>query len=61
MIMQPLEKTLRSKLERTVKEAREISEEAAKFALNQLGIGEANPFPHLSEDDRELRRKLRST
>jgi hypothetical protein len=57
--MQPLDKTLRSHLERTVKEAREIAERAARAALEQLGVGEAAPFAHLSEQDRELRRKLR--
>jgi len=58
--MQPLEKTLRNKLERTVKDARDVSEKAAKSALDQLGVGEATPFPHLSEDNRILRRKLRA-
>jgi hypothetical protein len=58
-MMQPLEKTLRSQLERTVKQAREIAEAAARAALGQLGVGEATPFEHLSEDDKALRRKLR--
>jgi hypothetical protein len=58
--MQPLEKTLRNKLERTVKDARDVSEKAAKSSLNQLGVGEATPFPHLSEEYRILRRKLRA-
>jgi len=57
--MQPLEKSLRNKLERTVTEARDIAEDAARAALEQLGVGEAAPFAHLSEQDRELRRKLR--
>ena len=57
--MQPLEKSLRNRLERTVTDARTTVETAAKAALDQLGVGEAAPFPHLSEDDRELRRKLR--
>lgn len=58
--MQPLEKTLRNKLERTIKEAREVAEDAACAALAQLGVGEATPFIHLSDQDRELRRKLRA-
>lgn len=58
--MQPLEKTLRNKLERTIKEARDIAEEAAKASLNQLGVKEAAPFVHLSEYERGLRRKLRA-
>ncbi|MBM9537892.1 Eco57I restriction-modification methylase domain-containing protein [Desulfobulbus alkaliphilus] len=57
--MQPLDKTLRNKLEKTIKEAREAAEAAARAALEQLGVGEAAPFAHLSEPDRELRRKLR--
>ena len=57
--MQPLDKTLRNKLERTIKDARDIAEDAARAVLEQLGVGEAAPFAHLSEQDRELRRKLR--
>ncbi len=57
--MQPLEKLLRNQLERTIKEARDTAEEAARAALEQLGVGEATPFPHLSDQDRKLRRKLR--
>ena len=57
--MQPLNKTLRNRLERTIKDARDIAEDAARAALEQLGVGEAAPFAHLSEQDRELRRKLR--
>lgn len=57
--MQPLDKILRKQLERTIKDARDIAEEAARAALEQLGVGETAPFAHLSEQDRELRRKLR--
>jgi hypothetical protein len=57
--MQPLDKTLRNRLERTIKDARDIAEDAARAALEQLGVGEAAPFAHLSEQGRELRRKLR--
>ncbi len=57
--MQPLEKILRNKLERTVKEAREIAETAARASLEQLGVGEASAYSHLSDADKELRRKLR--
>jgi hypothetical protein len=57
--MQPLEKFLRNKLERTVKDARDIAETAARSALEQLGVGESSPYSHLSDTDRELRRKLR--
>ena len=57
--MQPLEKTLRKQLENTIKAARDIAEAAAKAALEQIGVGEAVAFAHLSETERELRRKLR--
>ena len=57
--MQPLEKSLRNKLERTVKEARDIAETAARASLEQFGVGEASPYSHLSDADKELRRKLR--
>ena len=58
--MQPLEKSLRNKLEKTVRDARVVSEAAAKAALEQLGVGEAAAFSHLSETERELRRRLRA-
>lgn len=55
----PLDKTLRGRLKRTIEEARDVAEDAARAVLEQLGVGEATPFPHLSDDDRMLRRKLR--
>jgi hypothetical protein len=58
--MQPLERTLRSKLERTVSEARDIAEAAARASLEQLGVGAASPFAYLSTDERDLRKKLRA-
>ena len=57
--MKPLDKTLRKRLERTIKEAREASEAAACAALEQLGVGESAPFAHLSKEDRDLRIRLR--
>jgi hypothetical protein len=58
--MHPLEKSLRSNLEKTIKEARDIAEEAARVALEQLGVGESKAYPHLSDDDKKLRRRLRA-
>lgn len=55
----PLDKTLRGRLKRTIEAARDVAEDAARAVLEQLGVGEATPFPHLSDDDRILRRKLR--
>jgi len=58
--MQPLEKLLRNKLEKTIKDARDIAEDSARAALEQLGVGEPTAYPHLTEADRVLRRKLRA-
>ncbi|TNJ34089.1 Eco57I restriction-modification methylase domain-containing protein [Prosthecochloris vibrioformis] len=57
--MQPLDKTLRNRLERTIRDARDSAEDAARAALEQLGVGEAVPFAHLCEQERDLRRRLR--
>jgi len=58
--VKPLSKELRNKFERTIEDAREVAEEAAKIALEQLGVGEASPYSYLSEDERALRRRLRA-
>lgn len=58
--MEPLDKSIRNKLEHVVIEARKITETAARAALVQLGVGEVMPFVHLTEEERELRRKLRA-
>ena len=57
--MQPLDKSLRNKLEKTVKEAREQAEAGAKAALLQLGVADAIAPSFLSHEDKALRRKLR--
>jgi hypothetical protein len=57
--MAALEKSLRNQLERTVKDARDVAEAAARSALEQLGVGDASPPPHLSQQERDLRRRLR--
>ena len=57
--MSALEKTLRTQLERVVKDARDVAEAGARSALEQLGVGDSNPPTHLSEAERELRRRLR--
>lgn len=58
--MLPLEKPLRSKLETTIKEARDIAEAGALAALQQLGIGQAVADAHLTEMEKDLRRRLRA-
>lgn len=57
--MQPLAKNLRSQLESTVKQARQLAESAARAALEELGVGEAAPPSHLNDKQRDLRRRLR--
>lgn len=57
--MEPLERTLRGKLERAVEQARDVAESGAKAALDSLGVGNPNPFSHSTEEERELRRRLR--
>lgn len=57
--MLPLEKTLRNRLERIIKEARDTAEKAARAALEQLGVGDATASSLLSGQERELRRRLR--
>ncbi|MBK9123542.1 MAG: N-6 DNA methylase [Chloroflexi bacterium] len=58
--MQPLERSLRRDLERTIQQAREIAEAAAATALNQLGVAEPKLYDYLSESQRDLRRRLRA-
>lgn len=58
--MQPLDKTLRNQLDRTIRKARPVAEQAAEAALEQLGVGEENPPSYLSDDQRALRRRLRA-
>ncbi|MBN1166071.1 MAG: hypothetical protein JXA44_02960 [Methanospirillaceae archaeon] len=57
--MQPLDKTQRNTLEKTVKDARDQAEAAARAALEQLGVGDPSAPPHLSESERDLQRRLR--
>ena len=59
MNLQPLDKKFRNKLERTVKEARDVAEEAARAACKQLGVGLAKPDAHLTDDEKDLQRRLR--
>lgn len=57
--MQSLEKSLRIRLERTIREAREIAEAASQAVLEHLCVNLSAPLPHLSQEFRELRRRLR--
>lgn len=55
-----LTKPLRRQLETTIKQAREIAEEAAKDAIARIGVAEAEAPAHLSNDTKALRRRLRA-
>lgn len=58
--MQPLDKNLRSHLERTVKAARTVAESAARAAVDQLGVGHDKPESYLSDAEKALRNRLRT-
>jgi len=58
--MQPLDKALRSQLEKTVKAARTIAELAANAALEQLGVGHDKPEAFLTDAEKVLRNRLRT-
>ena len=58
--MLPLDKALRSQLEKTVKAARTIAELAANAALEQLGVGHDKPEAFLTDAEKVLRNRLRT-
>jgi hypothetical protein len=58
--MASLAPALRKKLEDAVKEARDVAEAGARAALEQLAVHAAEPFAHLSPEDRDLRNRLRA-
>jgi hypothetical protein len=58
--MQTLDPDLRSTLESTVEEAREVAETGANAVLNQLGVGERDKPDYLDDEQAELRRRLRA-
>jgi hypothetical protein len=57
---QTLAKPLRSQLEKAVKAARDIAEHAAQAALTQLAVGEAKVPDYLTDEQKALRRTLRT-
>lgn len=58
--MPPLSPDLRRKLETTIRDARDLAEAGARAALKQLAVDQAEPFAHLSAEQRELRNRLRA-
>ena len=62
MTNQPLAKPLRSQLENTVKSACDVGETAARAALTQLAVAEAEAADYVAADPQKaaLRRRLRA-
>ena len=58
--MKTLSTEHRRQLERTVVNAREVAEAGARAALEALAVDARDPFDHMSEEQRELRRRLRA-
>lgn len=58
--MNTLNKNLRRQLEDAVKTAREVAEKGARAALTRLAVDQAEPFPHLSLEQKQLRNRLRA-
>ena len=59
-MMQALDKTLRSALEKTVKAARTVAETAANAGVDQLGVGHDKPDAFLGDAEKALRNRLRT-
>lgn len=55
-----LPSTLRRTLERVIKDARIVAEEGARDAIRRLGVAEGKAPSYLSEEEKELRRRLRA-
>ena len=58
--MGTLEKSLRNELNTAVLNARDISETAARKAVNMLAVGDNKPYDHMSDEQKALRRILRA-
>ena len=58
--MATLPQPLRKKLEAAVKDARDTAEAGARAALEQIAVHAAEPYGHLTPDQRELRNRLRA-
>ncbi len=58
--MSSLTTPLRKQLAATVQRARIVAEDGARNALQALAVHEADPYPHMDEAQRQLRRRLRA-
>ena len=59
-MMKTLSTEIRRHLERTVVEARDVAESGARAALEALAVDHHEPYEHMSEEQRTLRRRLRA-
>ena len=60
MSMRTLTSGQRRHLERTVADARDVAEAGARAALEALAVHEPEPYGHMNEGQRTLRRRLRA-
>lgn len=58
--MASLDRNLRRDLENAVKKARRIAEAGARQGLDQLAVGNPEPWPGLTAEQRKLRNRLRA-
>jgi hypothetical protein len=58
--MRVLPVALRRQLENAIKQARRIAEGGARKAIEALAVHEPDPYRHMDEAQRDLRRKLRA-
>lgn len=58
--MKPLSSELRKQLAKAILQARDVAETGARKALEALAIHEPDPYKHLTEEQRLLRRALRA-
>ena len=58
--MSTLPTALRRQLEQTIKQARTVAESGGRKALETLAVHEPDPYRHMGESQRDLRRKLRA-
>ena len=57
--MSTLPTNLRRQLENAIKQARKIADGGARKALEALAVHEPEPYRHMNDVQRDLRRKLR--
>ena len=58
--MRPLSPRHRKQLERAVADARDVAEQGVRAAIEALAVHRAEPYAHLDEPQRGLRRRLRA-